>query len=552
VAAGDPASDASKQPSPSGGRINVGAYGNTPEATTAGPVGILLVESGGSTGVSVGGAADSYSVVLTAAPSSDVVVTLSHDNPLTLSTSQLTFTPTNWSAPQAVSVKQIAPPGISGNYSVTIHHAVTGADARYNGLSVRDLIVAVAGVGGSTLATATLTLGGLTFTYDGNPHAATVTTNPPGLAGVSVSYAQNGVPVPAPVAAGTYTVTATLTNPNYRATPVQGTLTILRATPVIQWSRPAPLIAGQALDASRLNATASVPGTFVYTPPLGTVLNVGNNQPLSVSFTPADSNDYGPVVASTTIDVLPVGTAIIQFAAATIPADVTAGSVTVGLTRTGSPGPAASVVLSSPGGFGVAAFQTTVTFAPGVSSVTVPIPLIDNGQVGVTESHVPLALSNASTGAALGSPDSAELVVRGRTTPAPLVTVTSVGVVKVQVTSGKRRKTVSAVQVRFSGAVTGADATASYTLVTGKTTRVHRQPIAQFNRLVPLSSARWDPTSSTALLIPIKKLRAGQPLELRITATSLTDRWGRPLDGDRNGQPGGDYIVVVQGKGSTG
>jgi len=33
---------------------------------------------------------------------------------------------------------------------------------------------------------------------------------------------------------------------------------------------------GTALGATQLNATASVPGTFVYAPPAGTVLNAGN------------------------------------------------------------------------------------------------------------------------------------------------------------------------------------------------------------------------------------------------------------------------------------
>jgi len=37
IDAGDPSSDFSKEPQPNGGRINMGAYGNTPEATSASP-----------------------------------------------------------------------------------------------------------------------------------------------------------------------------------------------------------------------------------------------------------------------------------------------------------------------------------------------------------------------------------------------------------------------------------------------------------------------------------------------------------------------------------
>src|SRR5258708_31923187 len=54
---------------------------------------------------------------------------------------------------------------------------------------------------------------------------------------------------------------------------------------------------------------ASTTGSFVYTPVVGTILNVGANQPLSVAFTPADAIDYTTATTSTAITVNPaVGT----------------------------------------------------------------------------------------------------------------------------------------------------------------------------------------------------------------------------------------------------
>ena len=53
---------------------------------------------------------------------------------------------------------------------------------------------------------------------------------------------------------------------------------------------------------TQLDATASVPGTFAYSPAAGTVLRAGS-QTLSVTFTPTDSTDYKTVTATTTIDV---------------------------------------------------------------------------------------------------------------------------------------------------------------------------------------------------------------------------------------------------------
>ena len=63
--------------------------------------------------------------------------------------------------------------------------------------------------------------------------------------------------------------------------------------PDISWPVPADIPYGTPLDATQLNATASdsvthasVPGTFVYTPPSGTILDVGDGQQLSLTFTP--------------------------------------------------------------------------------------------------------------------------------------------------------------------------------------------------------------------------------------------------------------------------
>lgn len=156
-------------------------------------------------------------------------------------------------------------------------------------------------------APATLTLSGLQTTFDGTVKAATVTTEPAGLSGVSLSYRQGGMTV-TPRSAGVYQVVATLNDPNYFAPPVTGTLTIHQATPVIYWGSPAAIPAGTPLGATQLNANAtgvgnvSLSGTFVYLPGGGTVLPVGAGHPLSVEFTPADGN-YAKAFKSVTITV---------------------------------------------------------------------------------------------------------------------------------------------------------------------------------------------------------------------------------------------------------
>jgi hypothetical protein len=73
--------------------------------------------------------------------------------------------------------------------------------------------------------------------------------------------------------------------------------------PVITWADPAGIRHPTPLSATQLNAAADVPGTFVYDPPAGTVLNPGENQVLSVTFTPSDPAHYSTATATASIDV---------------------------------------------------------------------------------------------------------------------------------------------------------------------------------------------------------------------------------------------------------
>jgi uncharacterized repeat protein (TIGR03803 family) len=79
-------------------------------------------------------------------------------------------------------------------------------------------------------------------------------------------------------------------------------------TPTITWNTPAPIAFGTPLSAAQLNATADVPGAFVYTPRAGTVLH-GGTQTLTVTFTPTDAS-YATVTRSVALVVVPLMPAI--------------------------------------------------------------------------------------------------------------------------------------------------------------------------------------------------------------------------------------------------
>lgn len=79
-----------------------------------------------------------------------------------------------------------------------------------------------------------------------------------------------------------------------------------KADPVITWSNPADISYGTLLGSMQLNATANVPGTFIYTPPADTKLEIGNDQPLKVDFIPTDTVSYDKVSKTVSINVTTV------------------------------------------------------------------------------------------------------------------------------------------------------------------------------------------------------------------------------------------------------
>src|SRR5207247_9546425 len=79
--------------------------------------------------------------------------------------------------------------------------------------------------------------------------------------------------------------------------------------PPSTWPAPASFMYGPSRSGTQLNATASVPGTFAYSPAVGTVLNAGS-QSLSVTFTPTDAANYSTATATTTLSVTKASSAI--------------------------------------------------------------------------------------------------------------------------------------------------------------------------------------------------------------------------------------------------
>lgn len=105
--------------------------------------GISLVESGGTTAVTEGGTTDTFSIVLTAQPLVDVIITLTPDAQLTIDSAALTFTPADWNTPQIITVTALDDPVAEGAHTGSVSFAVSSADPDFDQLSLGALPVAI-------------------------------------------------------------------------------------------------------------------------------------------------------------------------------------------------------------------------------------------------------------------------------------------------------------------------------------------------------------------------------------------------------------------------
>jgi hypothetical protein len=167
-------------------------------------------------------------------------------------------------------------------------------------------------------------------------------------------------------------------------------------TPTITWTTPAAISFGSALSSVQLDATASVPGTFSYSPTAGTVLPVAANQTLSVTFTPTDTIDYTTATATTTITVNPATPASLVV---TRLLSRSAGNVVVQVTIANTGGSEADNVVLSTVKVGADSAtplpQTIGTIAAGGSATTtVTVP----GTVGASGAASTISISGTYNG----------------------------------------------------------------------------------------------------------------------------------------------------------
>lgn len=98
--------------------------------------GLIITETNDTTIVSENGETDSYSLTLKGEPAANVMITISPDWQSTVSSAEITFTPSNWNIAQTITVEAIDDSIPENYHSTNITHTLESGDESYNGIEV--------------------------------------------------------------------------------------------------------------------------------------------------------------------------------------------------------------------------------------------------------------------------------------------------------------------------------------------------------------------------------------------------------------------------------
>ncbi len=186
----------------------------------------------------------------------------------------------------------------SSGTGTCVVQASTAATANFSAGSATQNISITAGTGKTNPVITWATPAAITY---GTPLSGTQLDATANVAG-TFTYTP---PAKTVLTAGLQTLSVTFTPTNtslYNTATATVKLQVNQAKPEVLWV-PIPIVYGTPLGELQLDALTLVPGTFVYTPPSGTILGAGQQQ-LSAIFTPKDTVDYQTIPVTATLLVL--------------------------------------------------------------------------------------------------------------------------------------------------------------------------------------------------------------------------------------------------------
>lgn len=440
-----------------------------------------------------------FSVQLPNRPAADVAITFASSNPAEgiVTTPSLVFTPTNWNTPQVLVVAGADDSRADGS----VVYAVTGtaaiADPFYNNLRLSP--VAVVNADDDTAGFTPSTTGGLVTTEAGGTATFFLRLNTQPTADVTIPFRSSN-----PAEGSVTTPSATFTPTNWNV--------------------------AQAVTVAGVDDFVA-DGNVAYTVDAGAV----------VSGDPAYAGIRPPSDGVTNVDDDVAGIAVTP----TSPPTTTAagGSATFAVALRSRPRtPVAVTLASTDPGQGTVATPTLI-FTPDNWNVPQSATVVGSGRGGRIGS-IPYAVAATAT-----SQDDAYNNLTGPSIALTNVNPPAVPVVGVQVVTVKVGKTrTQAIAVNFGAAIDPAAAAnpANYQLVgAGRDGKLGTRDDVRLG----LAAATYDPASGSVRLAPGKKVAlSAAPVQLRVVAAGLLDAAGRPVDGNRDGLPGGDAVATIRKK----
>ncbi len=409
--------------------------------------GVSVMRTDGSTGVTEGGAGDTYLVVLNTQPSASVTVTLVVPTAqLGATPTNLTFTPANWANAQTVTVTAVDDNIDEGTHIALITHAVTSSDPLYDGISMAGVVV---------------------FVTDNDPNV--VVDNNDGLARVSLQGAWSASVV-APgywntnylhdqnVGKGTKSVAF---RPNLPTGGVYAVSVWYPAQAINATNVPMDIV---SVDGTRtMVVNQQVNGSRWYS--IGTNLfNAGTNGCVTIRTTGTTNYVVADAVQFMWVTNPAPHAGTLQFADSTSSVSEAVGSVSLIVTRTGGSSGAAIVNFATVNGSALAGSDYTATngilsWADGDSdNKTIVVPVINDSTPESNETFT-VTLSSAG-GATLGSPATATVTIPANDDPSGTLQLD-----RVSCTVGESAGTV-ALTVTRTGGSSGA-ASVNFAAVSG-------------------------------------------------------------------------------------
>ena len=312
-----------------------------------------------------------------------------------------------------------------------------------------------------------------------------------------------------------------------------------------------PTYVGQVTVAPPAGSGAVLGGTATIAAGKGAVSFAGLT--LSNATAPVSLVVSGAGLAGTTTNPVNLVTAArIQFSAGSLNVNEDAGTATFQIVRTGGLPGALSVNVATSGGTAVpgvnyTAINQTVTFPSGHDTATVTVPVINAGLIA-SGLNVNVILSSPGGGAVLASPSTATLnILNVGQSANGAVTMDSIQVIK------NKAHQVKEIIIGFSGALNATEAAsvAEYSLTqAGKKGSF----TVKSAKKIKLLSAVYNPLNDTVALTPKKKFAITKPVQLMVNGlppAGLEDASGRLIDGNHDGQPGGNAVALIKVKTAT-